>query len=267
MEGSRPVVWATSGEGWRVPFARSILVSALLHACIMASLPSGASVQHPAETATIYSVEIVSETASAGLPPPEEEVIEAQQEEAVAKTGPGADVVEAEPAHLPEPIEVPLQDQPEPQPPETAEPPPPERIKPALPAPHQPGITHPVGQAVAATPASPAQDGASNYWNAVRLAIAAKLRYPAAARRHQREGHVALQVCLDVDGRLREVIPVESSAPLFLQAARAAVEAAAPFPSPTNCAPDELSAVIPVRFRLEPGWAGGAGVIEAQRRE
>lgn len=252
MAGGRQAVWAAGGEGWRFPFARSVLVSALLHACVVASLPSGASVQHPAETATIYSVEIVTETASAGLPAPEEEVFDAQQEKAFVKTEPQAEAVEAEPAHPPEPIEAPLQAQPAPPPLVKAEPPPPVRDQPAAPVPYQPKITHSVGQAVAALPASPAQDGASNYWHAVRLAIAAQLRYPAAARRQQHEGNAALQVCLDGQGRLREVIPLESSEPLFLQAARAAVEAAAPFPPPTNCAPDERSAVIPVRFRLEP---------------
>ena len=101
-------------------------------------------------------------------------------------------------------------------------------------------------QAVAASAA-----GESNYWQQVRTAVANQVRYPDFARRQRREGYVLVRLSIDADGRLSSVVPLESSSRIFVESAAQAVEKAAPFPPPPAGVSEELTAVIPICFRMD----------------
>lgn len=90
----------------------------------------------------------------------------------------------------------------------------------------------------------------SPFWQAVRSAVARNISYPPAAKRQGIEGMAVLRLTVDLDGRLLEAVPVESSADVFAEAALRAVRRAAPFPTLTNDI-TALSVVLPVRFRLD----------------
>jgi TonB family protein len=92
----------------------------------------------------------------------------------------------------------------------------------------------------------------SPFWSGVRTAVARRIEYPPDARRQGIEGTAVLRLTVTADGRLTEVVSLEFSAEVFAEAALHAVRRAAPFPATTNGA-TTLSAVLPVRFRLNEG--------------
>jgi TonB family protein len=91
----------------------------------------------------------------------------------------------------------------------------------------------------------------SNYWGAVRGAIAGCLRYPETSRQRGMEGRVMLRVCVDCSGALLGAEPVSSSDPAFAREAVRAARRAAPFPSMGAMAPTGGVATIPITFRLD----------------
>lgn len=89
------------------------------------------------------------------------------------------------------------------------------------------------------------------YWDAVREAVAAELRYPRAAQQRRAEDTVILRIVIGAAGQLLKAEPVPPYGEWVLtRAALAAVRRASPFPSPAACGlPGQcLVAQLPVRF-------------------
>lgn len=124
-----------------------------------------------------------------------------------------------------------------------------------------------VGTGESAVPADPdgavvALDGAGGglggvapgyeaYVRTLRARIQAHLAYPAAARRRGIEGAVVLEIHLDRQGGLLGIRAVEPrAAPVLVEAARRAVEAALPLPPPAGLPPRALIVRLPVSFVL-----------------
>ncbi|MBU0676689.1 MAG: energy transducer TonB [Verrucomicrobia bacterium] len=107
-------------------------------------------------------------------------------------------------------------------------------------------------QTVAVTSDGSVRD--ETYWDSVRKAIAAELRYPALSRRRGVEDTVMVSLQIDPSGRLIEAkaVPPPADAALTREVLRA-IHRAAPFPAPHQQGPTakSFSAELPITFRLE----------------
>ena len=121
----------------------------------------------------------------------------------------------------------------------------------ALPLPPGPhGADEPDDRGMDSTAAAESPATLSNYWDAVRAAIAGRVRYPQAAIRQGIEGTIDLRLTLDGQGALLEVVPLESTPEILVQSAMSAAHRAAPFPRNTSGTSHVASAVLPVHFQL-----------------
>jgi TonB family protein len=240
FRGRQSCSWLDVGNA-RILSLRAFMASTVLHTCFVAFLwytPTN----HQQEIAQTYSVEILPGVPETQPESEEEEVWEPVDQEAQNTPPPDAESDPVQDGTPSEPI------------PEAARieiPPPDEKLESNKAESERQMVQEEPGSGAQPAIASDPSDGESNYWQIVRSSIASKVRYPAFARRQKREGFALVQLTIDTHGELRDLIPLESSAPVFQQCAADAVEKAAPFPPPDHCNSAVLSAVIPIHFRID----------------
>ncbi len=97
-----------------------------------------------------------------------------------------------------------------------------------------------------------AENTRARYWERVRAKVTRALNYPTESRRRCEEGRVVVRIVLARDGQLARLESTTGGSPALLEAARKAVEAAAPFPAPDFPLDGEtIAADLPIRFTLE----------------
>lgn len=97
----------------------------------------------------------------------------------------------------------------------------------------------------------PPSGGLDPYLVRLRERIEHHKQYPALSRRAQEEGEMVFRLMIDTGGRLTKIELVSSaSSERLTNAARRAIENAAPFDPPPSAWPNGLAVSIPIRFSL-----------------
>jgi len=216
-------------------------LSVLLHLAVAAMLLNGRMASPPAEEAPPLTVDIVMESAPPAATAMAEPAVPASPRPPSVRPRPPV-------AKAPPPITAAS---------DTAAAPtaPPEAVNPAKPeAAAPPGSipanSTPVEAATARRVVEEADFGA--YVGHLRESIVQHRVYPPQAIRRHEEGDVRLRILLAKDGRLLDILNLAEASAHLTQAARQAVESAAPFaPPPEGGAPDrQIAFDVTIAFRL-----------------
>lgn len=220
-------------------------LSVLLHLTVAAMLLGGRMAPPPTDEAPPLTVDIVL-----GSPPPAATTL---AEPATAVRPPSArprpPIAKAPPPIAPASATVAAPTAP----PEAVNPAKPEAVNPAKPeaaAPPGPIPAHSTPVETARRVVEEADFGA--YVGHLRDSIVQHRIYPPQAIRRHEEGDVRLRILLAKDGRLLDILNLAEASAHLTQAARQAVESAAPFaPPPEGGAPDrQIAFDVTIAFRL-----------------